>query len=107
MNIYIYIQNACITVLAGVSPKVPGWGAKPEDYTPLMDAVGAYFDYGENYKGTGKDKTVIFSATSETSLLGRGEWLKYVGAFFNLEHTADKKFEEVSRLVTCEGTNRF
>ena len=38
---------------------------------------------------------MIFSATQETSLLGRGEWIKFAAAFFNLDHVADKKFEEV------------
>ncbi len=83
------------TVQPGVSAAVPGWGAKPEDYDVLMSAAGVYFDYAEQYKGTGADKTVIFSATSETSLLGRGEWLKYVGAFFNMDHTAEKAFAEM------------
>lgn len=38
---------------------------------------------------------MIFSATSETSLLGRGEWIKFAAAFFNLDNVADKKFKKV------------
>lgn len=44
-------------------------------------------------------QSVIFSATQETSLLGRGEWIKFAAAFFNLDHVADKKFEEVRHSV--------
>lgn len=42
---------------------------------------------------------MIFSATQETSLLGRGEWIKFAAAFFNLDHVADRKFEEVRQTV--------
>ena len=34
------------------------------------------------------------NAAQETSLLGRGEWLKYAAAFFNLDHVAERKFDE-------------
>ncbi|GAB5036027.1 periplasmic binding protein [Nannochloropsis oceanica] len=79
----------------GVSAASPGWGAKAEEFDAVMKEAGVYFDYSETYEGTAtKDKTVIFSATSETSLLGRGEWIKFVGAFFNLDGVAEQKFEE-------------
>lgn len=117
--------------MEGVKPSVPGWGAKPEDYQPLMDASQVYFDSSDGKAGVTGDKvwglfvsvylstlwrtnvatavvsphlspthiythqSVIFSATQETSLLGRGEWIKFAAAFFNLDHVADKKFEEV------------
>lgn len=78
----------------GLNAAVPGWGAKPEEYDALMNEANVYFDYSESYKGTGAtDKTVIFSATSETSLLGRGEWLKFAAAFFNLDGVAEQKFD--------------
>jgi len=40
-------------------------------------------------------QSVIFSATQESSLLGRGEWIKFAAAFFNLDHVADAAFEQV------------
>lgn len=38
---------------------------------------------------------MVFSATQETSLLGRGEWIKFAAAFFNLDDVAEEAFEEV------------
>jgi len=79
----------------GLSAAVPGYGAKTEEYDALMTEAGVYFDYSELYEGTEKDKTVVFSATSETSLLGRGEWIKFAGAFFNLDGVAEQKFDKM------------
>lgn len=80
----------------GLGAAVPGWGAKVEEYDALMTQAGVYFDFSESYKGTAaKDKSVIFSATSETSLLGRGEWIKFAGAFFNLDGVAEQKFDKI------------
>lgn len=43
-------------MLAGVKPSVPGWGAKPEDYQPLMDATQVYFDSSDGKTGVTGDK---------------------------------------------------
>lgn len=51
-----YTSCAARAVVEGVKPSVPGWGAKAEDYQPLMDAAQVYFDSSDSKAGVTGDK---------------------------------------------------
>lgn len=59
------------TVLTGIKPSVPGWGAKPEEYQALMDATQVYFDSSDGKTGVTGDK--VGGSTASASL-GGGAW---------------------------------
>lgn len=91
-----YMTDDCMQKLVGCGAV----GAQtPDDPTWANNAVaaGSTVHFTDDW-GTGATSTAIdvkFDASSDPGPLHRAEWVKFVGAFFNLEAHANRVFAEI------------
>merc|ERR1719272_1299276 len=90
-----YASSSCLLKLAGCGV-INGLANSPSGehsayaYAARNSTSTLHFE-GGSHSGIEVD----FAATSDPSVLGRAEWIKYIAAFFNLEPHANRIFAEI------------
>ncbi|KAJ1734116.1 hypothetical protein LPJ61_001241 [Coemansia biformis] len=93
------ITSACLQeLLAEVIKPFDEGNSTSVDVQEQNNTVVFNMPGGEDANAT---NTAFSSEYLETSALGRSEWIKFFGAFFNAEERANKLFDEISSNYEC------
>jgi len=96
-----YATSPCLQKLercGDTTHKASWWGDNETERIAHYDGVDEMSDlFFTSFAIANFTEEVRFSATGDPSLLGRAEWVKFVGAFFNKEPEANRVFRDIER----------